>query len=228
MKKNKLNLIGGIAITLIVIMYIFNISDAGVKNLNPNKFDDLINSEETFVINTHTPYVGEIKNTDLIAEEWNNMENYIDDLPEDKNIPIAVYCRSGNMAKTSSEQLIEMGYNHVYNLEGGMNSWKSSGKDIVFDSYDGPVKEFDMIADEWEFTPSLIEVNLGDRVILHIESEDEYHGIALTDFGINRQLPPGQIIDIEFIADKQGSFSFFCSVPCGMGHSSMGGQLIVN
>ena len=32
---------------------------------------------------------------------------------------------------------------------------------------------------------------------------------------------------IEFIADKTGTFTFKCNVPCGSGHKTMAGTLIV-
>lgn len=37
-------------------------------------------------------------------------------------IPIFVYCRSGNRSKTASLQLLGMGYTEVYDF-GGINSW---------------------------------------------------------------------------------------------------------
>ena len=35
-------------------------------------------------------------------------------------------------------------------------------------------------------------------------------------------------VTTEFIADKAGTFTFYCSIPCGRGHGSMHGKLIVN
>ncbi|TKJ17923.1 sulfurtransferase [Candidatus Woesearchaeota archaeon B3_Woes] len=91
----------------------------------------LMENEDLFVINTHTPYIGEIDGTDLIAEDWDNMISYIDQLPKDKETPILVYCRSGRMAETSAEQLADLGYNNVYSLDGGMNAWQASGRNLV-------------------------------------------------------------------------------------------------
>lgn len=91
----------------------------------------------------------------------------------------------------------------------------------------GEVKEFDIIAENWKFTPATIEVNLGDKVELHVESVDITHGFMLPDFGINEVLEPHNDVHIEFIADKKGTFAFSCSVPCGRGHGGMNGQLIV-
>ncbi len=129
-KKIYFGIIALIIIILVAYFLFFN-SKATVNTILVDDFENLIQSEEVFVINTHTPYVGEIENTDLIAEQWDNMIIYKDQLPQDKNTPIAVYCRSGNMAETSTAQLIDIGYKNVYNLEGGMKAWEASGRNIV-------------------------------------------------------------------------------------------------
>ncbi len=91
----------------------------------------------------------------------------------------------------------------------------------------GNTVEINMRAFQWGFDPSTIEVNKGDRVKLHITSEDVEHGFAISEFGVNANIPAGQSTDVEFVADKAGTFRFFCSVFCGAGHSDMTGQLIV-
>jgi len=89
------------------------------------------------------------------------------------------------------------------------------------------VKEFTMTATKWDFTPSTITVNEGDTVKITITSTDVAHGFQLRDFNINERLDPNQPVTIEFVADKAGTFSFKCNVPCGSGHSTMDGTLIV-
>lgn len=89
------------------------------------------------------------------------------------------------------------------------------------------IKEFDMIAKKWDFEPDTITVNEGDTVILHITSIDVTHGFGLSAFGINKDLREGETINIEFVADQKGTFTFRCTVSCGSGHSGMNGQLIV-
>ena len=84
-----------------------------------------------------------------------------------------------------------------------------------------------MIAKQWEFEPSSITVNKWDTVKLLIESVDISHGIGLPAFGINERLEPGETTEIEFVADKEGTHSFFCNVQCGSGHGSMSGEIIV-
>ena len=89
------------------------------------------------------------------------------------------------------------------------------------------VKEFSLTARKWSFEPSTITVKPGDKVKLKIISVDVTHGFTLREFGINTVLSPSKTIEAEFVADKSGTFTFFCSVPCGVGHTGMNGKLIV-
>lgn len=79
----------------------------------------------------------------------------------------------------------------------------------------------------FDFNPNPLVVNKGEKVKLIITSTDVAHGFALSEFNINAQLLAGKPTTIEFVADKQGTFRFFCSVYCGGGHSGMRGKLIV-
>ena len=91
----------------------------------------------------------------------------------------------------------------------------------------GGVKEFKMTAKQFSFEPSTIEVNKGDKVRLIVTSTDVPHGISIPEYGINERLDPGKEVKIEFTADKEGTFTAFCSVFCGSGHSKMKGKIIV-
>ena len=84
-----------------------------------------------------------------------------------------------------------------------------------------------MIAKQWEFIPGILRVNEGDTIILHVTAIDVPHGFALPTFDIRESLPVDEEVTIEFVADQKGTFNFFCSVPCGTGHKSMKGELIV-
>jgi len=90
-----------------------------------------------------------------------------------------------------------------------------------------PVKEFTMTAKQWAFDPAIITVKQGDTVRLKITSTDVAHGFALTDFNVKVDLAPNKEETVEFVADKKGEFTFFCSVMCGEGHRDMTGKLVV-
>ena len=89
------------------------------------------------------------------------------------------------------------------------------------------VRIINVNAFRFDFEPNQITVNKGEKVKLIVTSTDVAHGFALPDYGINVPLPAGKQTAIEFTADKQGSFTFFCSIYCGSGHSSMKGTLAV-
>lgn len=101
---------------------------------------------------------------------------------------------------------------------------KTSGEGTASDR---EVKEIEIKASNWKFTPELIEVNLGDKVELHLESTEGTHGFIIPAFGISERLEPGKDVHAEFVADKAGTFNFYCNVPCGAGHSNMNGIIVV-
>lgn len=89
------------------------------------------------------------------------------------------------------------------------------------------VKEFKITAKQFAFEPSTIEVNKGDKVRLIVTSMDVPHGIAISEYGVNERLNPGEPVTIEFTAEKEGTFTTFCSQFCGSGHGNMKGKIIV-
>ena len=90
----------------------------------------------------------------------------------------------------------------------------------------GEVKEFQIEAFQFGFDPAVIEVNRGDVVKITAWSRDVEHGFMISEYNINIRLTE-EPQTIEFVADRQGTFSFFCHVPCGKGHSAMRGTFIV-
>ncbi len=102
-----------------------------IEKISPEAFEKIIQNESVFLLNVHTPYEGKINGTDEIIEDWENMDKYMEKLPMDTSVPIAVYCRSGRMSGEVSEELKKMGYQKIYELDGGMNAWKESGRGII-------------------------------------------------------------------------------------------------
>ena len=87
--------------------------------------------------------------------------------------------------------------------------------------------EIRVIARKFEFSPKSITVSKGERVKLVVTSEDVDHGIAIDAYNIDVKLTAKQTKTIEFTADREGRFRFYCSVFCGDGHPEMAGELVV-
>jgi cytochrome c oxidase subunit II len=79
----------------------------------------------------------------------------------------------------------------------------------------------------YKFEPDPIVVRLGEKVRLVVTSIDVAHGIAILEFKINLSVPAGKTENVEFVADKKGSFPAYCSVYCGSGHGHMQASLVV-
>lgn len=89
------------------------------------------------------------------------------------------------------------------------------------------VREIQIEAKQFSFSPNPIRVRLNEKIRFRIISEDVTHGFTLPEFGINETVEPNKETSVEFSASKRGTFSFSCSVACGGGHSQMRGVLIV-
>jgi heme/copper-type cytochrome/quinol oxidase subunit 2 len=82
-------------------------------------------------------------------------------------------------------------------------------------------------ASSFEYTPSVVRVNPGDRVTLELVSTDVVHGIYLDGYDLQVQADPGQTARLTFVADRNGTFRMRCSVTCGSLHPFMIGKLVV-
>ena len=90
-----------------------SVATGSVELLSPDEFEKVIQNESVFLLNVHTPYQGKIEGTNEIIEDWENIEKYMDKLPKDLSVPIAVYCRSGRMSGVVAEDLKAMGYQKI-------------------------------------------------------------------------------------------------------------------
>lgn len=109
-------------------------ADAGegiYQTLSIEAFAEILanNAEDYTIINVHIPYAGEIEGTDANIA-FNDLEALMAALP-DRNSPVILYCRSGNMSEQASRALLERGYTQVWDVPGGMNAWQASGRELV-------------------------------------------------------------------------------------------------
>lgn len=83
------------------------------------------------------------------------------------------------------------------------------------------VKEFEIKAFRFGYSPDTITVNKGDKVKITIDNTDTKHGIRIPSLGVAGNDA------LEFSADTVGEFEWLCNVMCGSGHREMKGKLIV-
>jgi heme/copper-type cytochrome/quinol oxidase subunit 2 len=94
---------------------------------------------------------------------------------------------------------------------------------------DAPVKTFEVAASRYKFDPGNFEVDEGDRVVLKVRSLDVAHGLVVKEFAAKAAIPKGgEVVTLEFVASKAGTYAIECSEYCGRGHKGMKGQLVVH
>jgi plastocyanin len=82
-------------------------------------------------------------------------------------------------------------------------------------------------AKKFEFSPSQITIKKGMPVVLELTSLDVMHGFNCPGLGIRADVRPGTVSAIHLVAQKTGTYEFFCDIFCGEGHSDMRGRIIV-
>jgi nitrosocyanin len=88
-------------------------------------------------------------------------------------------------------------------------------------------RSFTVAAGSYYFTPSSMKVNKGDTVKITVTNSDGMHDLKLDEFGVaTRVLKSGESQTVTFVADKSGTFDYYCSIG---DHRLMGmqGKLIV-
>ncbi len=82
-------------------------------------------------------------------------------------------------------------------------------------------------ARKFAYTPSILDVNRGDRLHIRMVSEDVHHGFYLDGYELEMTAQPSLAGGVHFVADRTGKFSFRCSMTCGPFHPYMIGYLRV-
>ncbi len=108
------------------------------------------------------------------------------------------------------------------------NAVKAKEERIVRDGKDVHVY---MTAVRSHFTPDIVRVKKGDTVHLHItnveQAHDATHGFTVGSYNVHSSLEPGKHVDITFLADREGTFPFYCTEFCSALHLEMAGYLLV-
>ena len=88
-------------------------------------------------------------------------------------------------------------------------------------------REFTIVAKDFQYTPTRIEVAQDDLVKLTVRSEDIAHSFTIDEYRIAKRVPAGGSTTFEFQADRAGTFAFYCALTGDPSHKMMHGQLVV-
>ena len=95
------------------------------------------------------------------------------------------------------------------------------------DEASGPVKEFTVTGSSFKFSPNTITLKKGDTVRINFKSQGSLHNLVIDGLDVaTSELGEGEEEEVEFVADKSGTFDYYCSIG---NHRVMGmvGKLVV-
>ncbi len=107
-----------------------NIDEGSYWNITSAELKEMLEDKDFLFINTHIPYAGELPGTDLFIP-YNEIEQNLSQLPQDKSAKIVLYCRSEIMSVITAIQLVGLGYTNVWQLAAGMLEWEQQGYRIL-------------------------------------------------------------------------------------------------
>lgn len=99
-------------------------------NITADTLASKMKAKDFTLLNVKTPYIGEIAGTDLYIP-YTDIPARASELPADKSAAIVVYCRTGNESAIAAQELLDLGYTNIENLDGGMTAWTASGRSLV-------------------------------------------------------------------------------------------------
>ncbi len=82
-------------------------------------------------------------------------------------------------------------------------------------------------ARKFRFAPDLIEMKVGEAVVLELTALDFVHGFSIPEWRMRTDLVIGQPVRMRLSPDLPGRFTFLCDNFCGSGHEGMNGMIVV-
>lgn len=114
-----------VAILTLLFIDLFGASLRGYPAVNPGEATQLINRENAVVLDIREDnefHGGHIVNAIHVPLAY--LKDRKGELEKYKNRPIIMVCRSGNRSGQACSLLKKEGFEHIYNLKGGMMAWQ--------------------------------------------------------------------------------------------------------
>jgi rhodanese-related sulfurtransferase len=106
----------------------------GVTEVAPDRAQQVIEAAPAglVVLDVRTPeefaegHLTGAVNVDFYAADFGDRLSELD-----PTLPYVLYCRSGNRSGTTAEMMTELGFEEVYEVDGGILAWAAAGQPVV-------------------------------------------------------------------------------------------------
>ncbi len=135
------------------------------------------------------------------------------------------YFLMNRSATTNPDELMEDSTNPTSATQEDITMQQESASEASVE--EGTLKEFTVISKPFLYNQKELRVKKGDTVRITLDNQEGTHNFVIDEFNAKtKTLNAGQEETIEFVADKAGTFEFYCSVG---NHRAMGmvGNLVV-
>jgi len=122
-------------ITFISTSFFYNCKEQkkvqSLQLVTTEEMQELMSLEDMQLVDVRTPseylegHVPNAQNIDFLDE---NFDKQIQSL--DKSKPIIVYCKSGGRSAKCASKLAALGFEKIYDLEGGFSQWEFKGLEV--------------------------------------------------------------------------------------------------
>jgi phage shock protein E len=107
-------------------------SNEVTKKVDPVEFSEVIAQPGVIILDVRTPEefnAGHIANAININIADSDFSSEVSKL--DKNATFAVYCRSANRSAVATNEMAELGFTDMYDMQGGIIDWEAAGGPVV-------------------------------------------------------------------------------------------------
>lgn len=125
-QNHPLLIAGFVAVAGLIVWTELRNLNKGYKDLTPMQAVQLMNRENVVLLDVREN--SELQQGRIAGSRHiplGNVPKRITELEKDKDKHIIAVCRVGNRSGIACRQLVKNGFEHVYNLKGGMTAWLS-------------------------------------------------------------------------------------------------------
>jgi len=104
----------------------------GYKSLTPGGLTQLVNRNDALLIDMSSKQdfdQGHIVGAKHVPQSQFDPESK--DLLKVKELPVAMYCKTGQTSATAAARLVKAGFKNVYWLDGGLAAWRQADLPVV-------------------------------------------------------------------------------------------------
>lgn len=124
---NHILLVSAFVVVFAALMWNLIANPGGKFNIEPVEATAKINHDDAVVLDVRS--MNEYQQGHIINAEnipLNSLDNGIKSLDKHKQKPIIAVCKTGSRSGAACSTLRKAGFEHVYNLRGGMMAWEAA------------------------------------------------------------------------------------------------------